>query len=158
MPVRIGRWANGNNAAQKVVGLFTSKGRRVRSDRIGGFLLMWVLACLRPLRRRLYRHETETAFLNRSLQRALKAAPANPALAIEVLKCQRLIKGYSDTHARGHSKYDRIMDAVDLLERRPDAADWVRRLRDAALLDENGTALDGAIKTIGTFAEIGTDD
>ena len=56
------------------------------------------------------------------------------------------------------SKYDRIMDAVDLLERRPDAADWVRRLRDAALLDENGTALDGAIKTIGTFAEIRTDD
>ena len=29
--------------------------------------------------------------------------------------------------------------------------DWMRRLRDAALLDENGTALDGALKTIATL-------
>ena len=34
---------------------------------------------------------------------------------------------------------------------RSDAPDWVRRLREAALKDEDGTALDGAIKTIESF-------
>ena len=37
---------------------------------------------------------------------------------------------------------------VPRLAGRTDAADWVRRLRQAALLDEAGTALDGAVKTI----------
>ena len=35
--------------------------------------------------------------------------------------------------------------------RREDAADWVRRLREAALKDEEGKALDGAIATIRSF-------
>ena len=35
---------------------------------------------------------------------------------------------------------------------RPDAADWTRRLRQAALLDEKGEALDGALKTVRSFA------
>ena len=34
---------------------------------------------------------------------------------------------------------------------RADGADWMRRLRDAALMDENGIALDGALKTIATL-------
>ena len=28
---------------------------------------------------------------------------------VEVLRCRRLVKGYSDTHARGLSKFDRVM-------------------------------------------------
>jgi len=38
-----------------------------------------------------------------------------------------------------------------LLAGRPDGADWMRRLRDAALLDEDGIALDGALKTVSTL-------
>ena len=41
-------------------------------------------------------------------------------------------------------------------ERRPagrdDAADWIRRLREAALADEKGQALDGALGTIRSFS------
>jgi indolepyruvate ferredoxin oxidoreductase, beta subunit len=40
---------------------------------------------------------------------------------------------------------------VPLLAPRADGADWMRRLRDAALLDEQGIALDGALKTIATL-------
>jgi indolepyruvate ferredoxin oxidoreductase beta subunit len=43
------------------------------------------------------------------------------------------------------------MAAVPTLAARPDGADWMRRLRDAALLDEKGIALDGALKTIATL-------
>jgi indolepyruvate ferredoxin oxidoreductase beta subunit len=59
-----------------------------------------------------------------------------------------LVKGYSDTHARGQSKFDRVLSAVPVLTGRPDSAAWLRRLRQAALLDEGGIALDGALKTV----------
>jgi indolepyruvate ferredoxin oxidoreductase beta subunit len=68
-----------------------------------------------------------------------------------VVKCRRLVKGYSDTHARGLSKFDRVLEAVALVAGREDAAEWVRRLREAALKDEEGKALDGAIATIRSF-------
>jgi len=68
-----------------------------------------------------------------------------------VLAARRLIKGYSDTHARGESKFDRVIGAVPLLASRDDGADWMRRLRDAALMDEKGIALDGALKTIASL-------
>jgi indolepyruvate ferredoxin oxidoreductase beta subunit len=63
------------------------------------------------------------------------------------------VKGYSDTHARGLSKFDRVTGAVPLLRGRPDAADWLRRLREAALKDEEGRALDDALRTVRSFAE-----
>ena len=64
------------------------------------------------------------------------------ALAAELLANQRLIKGYSETHARGLDKFSRVMTAAERLRGRPDAAAWVRRLREAALKDEQGLALD----------------
>ncbi len=78
--------------------------------------------------------------------------PANYDLAVEVIRCRRLIKGYSDTHARGQSKFDRVLAGIALVAGREDAADWARRLREAALQDEEGKALDGALATIRSFA------
>ena len=76
----------------------------------------------------------------------------NYDLAVEVIQCRRLVKGYSDTHARGLSKFDRVLDGIALVASRPDAADWARRLREAALMDEEGKALDGALATVRSFA------
>ncbi len=73
------------------------------------------------------------------------------ALGVEVLRCRRLIKGYSDTHERGTSKYDRVISALPVLAGRDDAADWLHRLIEAALKDEKGEMLDGALQTIKTL-------
>ena len=73
------------------------------------------------------------------------------ALGVEVLRCRRLIKGYSDTHARGESKYDRVLSALPLLAGRADGAEWLHRLIEAALKDEEGEMLDGALKTMRTL-------
>ena len=81
----------------------------------------------------------------------LEAAESDYALAVEITRCRRLIKGYSDTHARGMSKYDRVLSALPMLDGREDAADWLRRLREAALQDEKGETLDGALKTVASF-------
>ena len=68
-----------------------------------------------------------------------------------MIRCRRLIKGYSDTRARAESKFDKVLSALPLLENRADGADWLRRLREAALLDEDGKELDGALKTVATL-------
>jgi indolepyruvate ferredoxin oxidoreductase beta subunit len=39
-----------------------------------------------------------------------------------------------------------------MIAARDDAPDWARRLREAALKDEDGKALDGALATIRSFA------
>ena len=104
-----------------------------------------MIAGLRRRRRTLLRHGREMIHVNAWLALVEKHAATDPALALELLKCRRLVKGYSDTHARGQSKFDRVIAATDRLAGRADAADWIRRLRDAALADEEGTTLDGAL-------------
>lgn len=129
-----------------------NRGRRVRTDALRGFLMLHVLGGLKGWRRRTLRHAQEKAHLERWLETALAPLAADYALAVELIRCRRLIKGYSDTHARGLSKFDRVLEGAALVQGRDDAADWVRRLREAALKDEKGEALDGALQTIRSFA------
>ena len=128
-----------------------NKGRRLRTDGLWSFGSLYLLGGLKGWRRRTLRHAEERAHLEAWLGRATAALPNNYNLAVEIIRCRRLIKGYSDTHARGLSKYDRVMAGIALVEGRADAADWARRLREAALLDEEGKALDGALKTVDSF-------
>jgi indolepyruvate ferredoxin oxidoreductase beta subunit len=113
--------------------------------------VLYFLAALKPIRRATLRHAREMAHLERWLSLATDLVPKNYELAVEVIAARRLVKGYSDTHSRGISKFDRVIGAVPLLAGRADGADWMRRLRDAAMLDEAGIALDGALKTIATL-------
>jgi indolepyruvate ferredoxin oxidoreductase, beta subunit len=127
--------------------------RRIRTDTISGFLLLYTLAGLRNWRPHTLRHARESARFNTWLATIRIVAAQDPALAAELLANQRLIKGYSETHARGLDKFTRVMAAAERLRGRPDAADWVRRLRDAALKDEQGLALDAALRTVETFLD-----
>jgi indolepyruvate ferredoxin oxidoreductase beta subunit len=129
-----------------------NKGRRIRTDSLGGFLALWMLSALKPFRHRTLRHVREMVHLEEWLAVAYDTLDADYDLAVEIVKCRRLIKGYSDTYKRGSSKFDRVLSGVPLLKGRGDGADWLRRLRESALLDEDGIALDGALKTIRTFS------
>ncbi len=128
------------------------KGRRLRTDSLPAFVMLHFLGGLKFWRPRTLRHAQEQAHLARWLELALSQVTQNYDLAVELIRCRRLVKGYSDTHARGLSKFDRVVDASLSIAHRPDAADWCRRLRDAALKDEEGKALEGAIATIRSFA------
>ena len=128
-----------------------NKGRRLRSDRLPAFLALYALSALKSRRRRSFRHAQEQAHLAAWLDLTRHHLPQNYDLAVEILRCRRLIKGYSDTHSRGQSKFDRVLQGIAVVAHRPDAADWARRLREAALLDEAGSALDGALQTVASF-------
>lgn len=149
LPAPLGRFLD---AHPGLFGWAFTSGRRVRTGTIHWFLMLYVLSALRPIRRTTLRHQREIAHIDRWLKLAAATAPGNYDVAVEILNARRLIKGYSDTHARGESKFDRVIGAVPLLAARTDGGDWMRRLRDAALIDETGIALDGALKTIATLS------
>ena len=128
-----------------------NKGRHVRTASLSGFLPLYVVAGLRRFRRGNLRHASEMAHVAEWLGLAERHLPANYELAVGIVKARRLIKGYSDTHARGLSKYDRVLAAVPLLAGRDDAGAWIDRLISAALKDEDGKVLDGALATIRTL-------
>jgi indolepyruvate ferredoxin oxidoreductase beta subunit len=150
MPVRMGLLFERSKLLQRLLRLF-ERGRRVRTTTLSGYLPLYVLAGMRGRRRTLLRHTREQLHLDEWLGLVERYAMDKPDLALELLKCRRLVKGYSDTHARGTSKFDRVLGATALLAGRDDAADWIRRLREAALADADGTMLDGAIATVRTL-------
>ncbi len=151
LPLWLGRFIENRPGLFKALDKIVNKGRRVKTGTIRWFLVLYVLGGLRRFRRGTLRHANEVAHRDAWLDRVRAAAPKNYALAVELLSARRLVKGYSDTHARGQSKFDKVMAGAAKLGDRPDAADWVRRLREAALKDEDGIALSGALKTIDSF-------
>jgi len=151
LPARLGAWIEARPKLFQLLDKLTNKGRRIRTDGIIGFGALWIVSALKPYRRQLLRHRYESAHLDRLLKITQQSASKDPQLAIEILACQRLIKGYSDTHLRGQSKFDKVLSVLDALEGREDAAEWIKRLRTAALEDEKGDALDGALATVRSF-------
>ncbi|MCW3474361.1 indolepyruvate oxidoreductase subunit beta family protein [Limobrevibacterium gyesilva] len=151
LPARLGRAVEGSAFLTGLLRRLFEHGRRVRTTHVSGFLPLYVIAGLRRWRRSLLRHQREEAHIRAWLDLVAAQVPQDYRLAVELLKCRRLVKGYSDTHARGHSKFDKVMGATTMLAGRADAADWIRRLRDAALADEDGKMLDGALATVATL-------
>ena len=111
-----------------------------------------MLGGLKRFRRGTLRHEREVAHRDAWLDLARNdRRRTDYELAVAILEARRLVKGYSDTHARGASKFDRVIAVAPRLAGRADAAQWLRRLCKAALADEEGKALDGALATVETF-------
>ena len=150
-PARLGRWTEARPRLMAWIDRRVNKGRRLRTDSLRHFMQLYVLGGLKGWRLRSLRHAIEMEHLENWLDTARARAPQDYAQAVEILRLRRLVKGYSDTHARGLSKFDRAMEGAALVAGRNDAADWTRRLREAALQDEDGEALDGAIQTIRSF-------
>ena len=152
MPARLGARLEASPAWMARLDRWFNKGRRLRSDSLRAYLMLYLLGGMKERRPGTLRHAQEGAHLERWLAKAMAFVPGNYDLAVEVIRCQRLVKGYSDTHARGLSKFDRVLAGIDLVASRDDAALWAGRLREAALKDEEGKALDGALATIRSFA------
>ena len=151
LPARLGNWIEARPKLMGWIDRRINKGRRVRTHRLTGFFQLYALGWLRALRRRSLRHQYEVRHMQAWLDRCEDALKQDYKSAVELLKCRRLVKGYSDTHVRSTSKFNRVMEASRLLEGRADASEWIVRLREAAMVDEEGEALDGAIATIRSF-------
>ena len=118
-----------------------NKGRRLRSDRVLPFTLLYVLGGMRRWRRSLARHRQEIRHIDSWLEVATSLLDTNYDLAVEVISCRRMIKGYSDTHERGQTRFSQLLGAVPLLQARSDGAEILRELRELALANADGDSL-----------------
>jgi len=112
----------------------------VHTSSLRGYLLLRCVAAARGWRRSTTRFAAENARIEQWLARIAQAAAHNPALALEIAQCQRLVKGYSDTHERGVANYELLMAAAQRAGTALAPA-TLRELRDAALADEHGAQL-----------------
>jgi indolepyruvate ferredoxin oxidoreductase beta subunit len=145
LPAPLGRFIMERRVLRGAVDRVINRDRHLPTGKLRGFVLLYFVAGLRRLRRFSYRYQRETKLIDRWLARITDAAPAQYDLAVEIARCQRLIKGYGDTHSRGMSNFDAIMEALPALRTRDDAAAAVCRLSEAALTDEDGVALQAAL-------------
>lgn len=146
LPAGLGRWLLKTGFARKAVERFAGGGRILETTSLHGFLQLYALASLRPWRRKSLRYAVETRKIDAWLACIAPLAGEDYALAVEVAKCPRLVKGYGDTHISGTRNFDAVMSAVGKLRGTRDAADAVKRLREAALADDTGERLSEALR------------
>ncbi|PZQ20836.1 MAG: hypothetical protein DI569_14110 [Sphingopyxis macrogoltabida] len=139
LPASLGRRILASDGLSRRLKPFFQKGRHVETTSLRWFLILSLLAGWRRWRRGTLRYQIEQARIEDWLS-VVRAA--EPATALELVKCQRLIKGYGDTFERGLANYERI---VARYRAGGLSARDVARLRGAALADEEGKALDFAL-------------
>jgi indolepyruvate ferredoxin oxidoreductase beta subunit len=149
LPAGLGRALLGSRRGRALVGRFTREGRVVRTSSVRGFLLLYAVASMRVLRPRSLRFGVEMARIDAWLARIAATGARDPALALEVARCQKLVRGYGDTHARGWGNFERMMQAIDRLPVGTMTSAGLRALREAALADEGGAALAAALAKLG---------
>jgi len=147
----LGRWLESKPRLWKLLDRVVNRGRRVQTGTIRWFLPLYAVAGLR-------RYDAArcaiTARLRIATPGSIWHAPPRAATMHWPWTFWRRA-GWSraiPTRMRaGNPSSIRFLAAARRLNGRPDAAQWVRRLRQAALLEEDDAALKGALATIGTF-------
>ena len=143
LPAGLGRWLLKSANLKTWITKALLKERKIHTSKLSGFLTLYTLASLRKVRRRTLRFQIEQQRINDWLKRIESAAVADYALAVEIARCQKLVKGYSDTHARGLKNFEQIMRYLD--DHPATNAETLAGLRAAALADEHGEQLHAAI-------------
>ena len=143
----LARWAEKRGLTHKLnVGVY------VKTTSVFGFVMLRVLAWLRPLRRATSRYKDEQALIDRWLEAVRSAAARDLGLALETALCGRLIKGYGDTHRRGKGNFTRILDTIvagGSFVSDAERAEAIRKAREAALADPEGRKLDQSLEAVG---------
>ena len=140
LPAGLGRWVLASPGVHAWIDRRTG-GKKIRTGTISGFLFLHVLGGMKRWRRGTLRYQEENARIEDWLARIERLAVKDRALAIELARAQRLIKGYGETHERGWHNYTRILEKLDTLAARSDGAAVLARLQEAALADEEGKML-----------------
>ena len=145
LPGALGRWLLASTLPRRLVASLCAQGRVVQTSSLRGYLLLRAVAGLRRWRRSSLRFAAEQQRINHWLADIQAASAAgHSALALEIVRCQRLVKGYGDTHERGLRNYALLR--ATWADGSTASASSVARLRSAALADEHGHALAAALK------------
>ena len=148
LPAPIGKFLLNTGWVKRIVKAAAGNGRIVRTTSLGGYLQLYGIASLRPLRPRSLRFKEEQQKILAWIEQIPNLSRKDYALALEFAECPRLIKGYGDTHALGSRNFNAIMKTLPQLIGRANAADQLKILREAALADEQGHKLSKELKEL----------
>ena len=153
LPARLARRLQDSAHARQWLNPLIDRDREVRTSSLGGFALLWTVARLRRIRPRSLRFHVEEERIESWLASAVNAARTDLALGLQVVRLQRLVRGYGDTHARGLGNFAAIMQALPALSARPDGAARLAALHRAALADDEARALGAALAELAQLGE-----
>ena len=141
MPAGMGRWLLRTPWAKRMVERLTKHGMVLKTTSLRGFLQLYMISGLRRWRRESLRFAEEHHRIDVWLEAVKSLAEIDYAAALEVAEFPRVVKGYGDTHINGRKKFDRMMQVLPGLRANTGAANYLHRLREAALADEDGQKL-----------------
>ena len=144
LPAGLGRWLARSGWPRRLVERFAARGRVIATSSLRGFLLLWLVAGLRRFRRSSLRFQVENERIELWLREIAQTANQSVALATEIARCQRLVKGYGDTHERGLRNFELLRSAWRNAGTQLSPA-TLAELRNAALADEHGVQLQSAL-------------
>jgi indolepyruvate ferredoxin oxidoreductase, beta subunit len=111
LPAFIGQRILSSDRLSGFLGRFFTKGRHVETTSLRWFLMLRAVAAMRPMRPRSLRYGEEQARIEEWLALVTDAARSGQRdVALELVRLQRLIKGYGDTFERGLRNYTRIVE------------------------------------------------
>ena len=148
LPAPIGRAILSRPALSGFLGRFFQKGRYVETTSLFWFLALRAIAGMRRWRPRSLRFVEEQARIDHWLGIVAEAAARDRPLALELVRCQRLVKGYGDTFERGLRNFQSIIAHHEARVGAADMAVQIRQLRDLALADEGGAGLSAGLAAV----------
>lgn len=141
LPASLGRAILRSKRMSSALDRFFQKGRHVETTSLRWFLTLRALAKYRRFRRASLRYHEEQARIDQWLAVVQETAASDLELALEWVRCQRLIKGYGDTFERGLRNFNTIHTAFLALPTDRRTAQWLAESRAKALADEKGEGL-----------------
>jgi indolepyruvate ferredoxin oxidoreductase beta subunit len=141
LPTAAGRWLLRTKPVTGLIEKLSKNGIILQTTSIRGYIMLYFVARLKPIRRRSLRFNLEQERLDQWVHLINREIESNYDLAYEIAECANLIKGYGDTHENGWRNFTVVMEQVEELRSKPEAATRISELRKAALADEDGTKL-----------------
>ncbi|WP_084384839.1 indolepyruvate oxidoreductase subunit beta family protein [Novosphingobium naphthalenivorans] len=146
LPALIGRSILKSRSLSRFLDRFFQKGRYINTTSLHGYLMLRTIAAFRRIRRKSLRFHEESERIEDWLRITADLARRERRLALEWVRCQRLIKGYSSTFEHGLRSYTAIRASFLALPASSQSAEWLQRARDAALGGEGGHELEIFLK------------
>jgi indolepyruvate ferredoxin oxidoreductase beta subunit len=153
LPASLGAFLLRTPWIRKLAAPWTKKGQIVETTSLRGYLKLYALTSLRPLRRKSLRYVRERKKIDEWLTLLDQVGPTDYNLASELAESPRLIKGYGSTHQLGSRNFDAIVAALPQLRTLPGAAGHVKKLHIAALADDTGHQLSAALSELAVEKE-----
>lgn len=141
LPYRLGKVLRRSRAFTRAVDRVTREGMVLDTTSVTGYAMLATMARMRPLRPRSLRFVEEQKAIEAWTALAVDTVADDADLAVEILVCQKVLKGYGETYAHGNDSFALLVQAARQLRGRAGAAATLARLRSAALADEDGAAL-----------------